>query len=58
MVVYTCNPNSQEAEAGGSQDQGQPELHSDTLFQNEQVKQTPNIYLLSLIWNSMWRTWT
>jgi hypothetical protein len=53
MVVYTCNPNSQEAEAGGSQDQGQPELHSDTLFQNEQVKQTPNIYLLSLIWNSM-----
>jgi hypothetical protein len=28
MVAYICNPNTQEAEAGGYQVQGQPGLHS------------------------------
>jgi hypothetical protein len=31
MVVHTCNLSAQEAEAGGSQIWGQPELHSKTL---------------------------
>jgi hypothetical protein len=29
MVVCTCNCNTQEAEAGGLQVRGQPELHSE-----------------------------
>jgi hypothetical protein len=33
MVVHTFNPSYQEAEARGSQVQGQPELHSKTLSQ-------------------------
>jgi hypothetical protein len=31
MVAYVLNPSTQEAEAGRSWVQGQPELHSDTL---------------------------
>jgi hypothetical protein len=33
MVVYICNTSPQEAEAGGSQVQGQPSLRSKTLSQ-------------------------
>jgi hypothetical protein len=33
MVVYTCNPSTQQTEAEGSQFQGQHELHSKTLSQ-------------------------
>jgi hypothetical protein len=35
-VVHTCNPSPQEAEAGGSQAQNQPELRRGTQF-NEDV---------------------
>jgi hypothetical protein len=31
MVVHTCNPTTQEAEAGGSRVPGQPELYSETV---------------------------
>jgi hypothetical protein len=30
LVVYICNPSTQEAKAGRSQVQDQPELHSET----------------------------
>jgi hypothetical protein len=33
MVVHTCNSSTQEAEAGKSQVQGPPGLHSKTLTQ-------------------------
>jgi hypothetical protein len=36
-VVHTCNPSTQEVEAGGSQVPDQPELHSETLFQESNV---------------------
>jgi hypothetical protein len=34
MVAHTCNPSTQEAEAGESQVQDQPRLHSKTLSQS------------------------
>jgi hypothetical protein len=37
-VVHVCNPNTQEAEARGSQVQGQPELLSETLSQKNKTK--------------------
>lgn len=30
MVATACNPNTQEVKIGGSQVQGQPEIHSKT----------------------------
>jgi hypothetical protein len=33
FVLHTCNPSTHEAEAGGSQVPGQPELPSETLSQ-------------------------
>jgi hypothetical protein len=35
MVVHTCNPSAQEAEAGGSRVQGQPGLHSETCLKKK-----------------------
>jgi hypothetical protein len=35
VVVHSCNPSTQEAEAGGWQVQGQPELQSETVSQND-----------------------
>lgn len=40
MVVYTCNPSTWEAEAGGSPFRVQPGLHRETLSQKP--KQTIN----------------
>jgi hypothetical protein len=37
MVANTCNPSTGEAEAGGSQVQGQPGLHSKTLSQQNKT---------------------
>jgi hypothetical protein len=37
MVVYSCNPSTQEAKAGKSQVQGQP-LLSETLSQKNKTK--------------------
>jgi hypothetical protein len=39
ITLPSCNPSTQEAEAGGSQVQGQPVLHSKTLSQNK-IKDT------------------
>jgi hypothetical protein len=33
MVVFTCNPSTQEAETGELTAQSQPELHRETLSQ-------------------------
>jgi hypothetical protein len=33
MMAYICNSSTWEAEAGGLQDPGQPQLQSKTLFQ-------------------------
>jgi hypothetical protein len=38
MVVHAFNPSTQEAEAGGLQDPGQPGLHSEILSQNKTNK--------------------
>jgi hypothetical protein len=35
MVVHTCNPSIQGAEARGSGLPGQPGLHSEALYQNK-----------------------
>jgi hypothetical protein len=35
IKLHAYNPSTLEAEAGGSQVQGQPGLHSETLFQKE-----------------------
>jgi hypothetical protein len=40
MVVYTCNNNNQEPEAGGSLIQGQPRLHSKILSQKKKKKKS------------------
>jgi hypothetical protein len=40
MVKHTCNSSTQKAEAGGSQVQSQPGLHSETLSQSN--KQNSN----------------
>jgi hypothetical protein len=37
--VYTCNPSTQEVEAGGYQVRGQPRLYSETLYQKQTYKQ-------------------
>jgi hypothetical protein len=37
MIVYTCNPTTQEAEAGGSWVQGQLGLHSETTSQKKEL---------------------
>jgi hypothetical protein len=34
VMMHTCNPNTQETEAGGSQSLSQPGLHSKTQSQN------------------------
>jgi hypothetical protein len=39
MVVHIYNPTTWEVEAGSLQVQGQPGLHSDTLFQKIKTKQ-------------------
>jgi hypothetical protein len=36
MVMHFCNPSTQEAEAGGSWLQSQPEVQSDTLSQQKE----------------------
>jgi hypothetical protein len=38
VVMHACNLSTLEAKAGGFQDQGQPELHSETLSQKEKKK--------------------
>jgi hypothetical protein len=37
VVVYACNPSTWEAEAGGSQVQGQAKLHSKTLHLKKKI---------------------
>jgi hypothetical protein len=37
MVVYACDPSTQEAEAGRSSVQGQPVLLSETLSKKEKT---------------------
>jgi hypothetical protein len=37
-VGYTCNPDTQEVEAGGSQVQGQSGQHNETLSQENENK--------------------
>jgi hypothetical protein len=37
VVTHTYNPHTWEAEAGGSEVQSQPGLHSEILFQNKQA---------------------
>jgi hypothetical protein len=41
MMAHICDPSTREAERGGSRVQGQPGLHSETMFQNKtkQIKQ-------------------
>jgi hypothetical protein len=51
MMVYTYNPNTQEAEAEGSQVQGQPWLHSKTLSQKQnKTKKTFSLFSLGGGW--------
>jgi hypothetical protein len=38
VVVHACNPGSWKVEGVGSQDQGQPWLHGETLFQKTKTK--------------------
>jgi hypothetical protein len=38
MVAQVCNPRNWEAEAGGSQVQGQPELHSEFQAKLDYIK--------------------
>jgi hypothetical protein len=38
MVVFTCNPSTQEAKAGELQVQGQPGLYKETLSQKKERK--------------------
>jgi hypothetical protein len=45
MVVHTCNLSAQEAEAGGSQIWGQPELHSKTLSKKKKENEWRGISL-------------
>jgi hypothetical protein len=42
MVVHACDPSTQEAEAGGLQVQGQPELQTETCLKTNKQKQQPN----------------
>jgi hypothetical protein len=44
MVVHTCNPSTQEAEAGGSGVGVQPGLHRETLSQTN----NKNIYVSTM----------
>jgi hypothetical protein len=41
MVIYTCNPSTQEAEAREFQIQGQPQLHRFHLKKQKQKKKKP-----------------
>jgi hypothetical protein len=38
VLMHTCNPSTQEMEAGGLQVWGQPGLHSETLPQKHNEK--------------------
>jgi hypothetical protein len=40
MVVRVCNPSTWVTEAGGSQVQGQPGVHNETLSQTKQNQNT------------------
>jgi hypothetical protein len=42
MVVYTCNPSTQEAEARGSHVGSQPGIHSKTSVSKQQNQNNPN----------------
>jgi hypothetical protein len=59
MVVHNCNPSTWEVEAGRSQLQVQPELHSETVCQNSdnQLKRAlpydPALPLLSIYLKEM-----
>jgi hypothetical protein len=48
-MVYACNPGTQEVEAGASQVQGQPVLHSKTLFQKKSKKDNVRIQCWGLV---------
>jgi hypothetical protein len=37
--MHTCNPSTEEAEEGGSQNPGQPRLHRESLSQENKTKQ-------------------
>lgn len=48
-MVHTCNLSTGDAEAGGSQVQGHPELHSETLSTNKNranVKKNSKLYVI------------
>jgi hypothetical protein len=52
-MVHTYNPSTQVAEARGSQVQGQPELHRESLFQQKnktQQKTIKRIYWLKCLY--------
>jgi hypothetical protein len=42
VVVYTCNPNTWEAEARGLGDGGKPWLYGETLSQQNETKKGGN----------------
>jgi hypothetical protein len=48
VVVHTCNPNSQEAEAGRSRVGGHPRLHKKTLSQITNKDPANTIYILKM----------
>jgi hypothetical protein len=53
VLVYVCNPSTQEVETGGFQVQGQPELHSKTLSQGEREREREkgeNLALPPAVW--------
>ena len=43
-LAHTCNSSTQEAEAGGSQVQGQPRLHSNTQFRETKELELKNTH--------------
>jgi hypothetical protein len=49
-MVHACNPSTREAEAGGSQVQGQPRLHSKTLFLSHTQKMIRKSAITYLTW--------
>lgn len=57
-MQYTCNPNTQEADAGGLlQVWGQPALHSGTLFQKAKSKQKDyNLKYMLDFFNQVFKT--
>jgi hypothetical protein len=48
VVAHTCNLSTREAEAGGSQVQGQPRPYSETLTQktNKQTKIYHHVFIV------------